>query len=68
MTRKFLGEQGIEFEDLDVDANPELVEEMIELSGQLGTPVISVDDNVLVGFDERKLREALQSAGHELKS
>jgi len=32
---------------------------MMEKSGQLGTPVILVDDEVLVGFNQSKLDELL---------
>ncbi len=30
---------------------------MIELSGQRGVPVITVDDEVIVGFDSQRLNE-----------
>ena len=32
---------------------------MIRLSGQQGVPVITVDDDVVVGFDRRRLEELL---------
>jgi arsenate reductase-like glutaredoxin family protein len=35
------------------------VKEMMEKSGQLGTPVILVDDEALVGFNQSKLDELL---------
>lgn len=35
---------------------------MIRLSGQHGVPVITVDDEVIVGFDRRRLEEALAKA------
>lgn len=34
---------------------------MIRLSGQQGVPVITVDDNVVVGFDRAKLEQLLAS-------
>ncbi len=38
---------------------------MIRLSGQQGVPVITIDDEVVVGFDQRRLEEILarESAG-----
>jgi len=38
---------------------------MIRLSGQRGVPVITIDDNVVVGFNRRRLEELLskKSAG-----
>ena len=32
---------------------------MIEKSGQMGVPVIFVDDEMLIGFDKDKLSETL---------
>ena len=37
----------------------ECPEEMIEKSGQMGVPVIDVDGKIIVGFNERALRQAL---------
>lgn len=34
-------------------------EEMIEKSGQMTVPVIEIEGTVLVGFDRRKVKEAL---------
>lgn len=33
--------------------------EMVEVSGALSVPVIVIDDTVIVGWDERKVRTAL---------
>ena len=33
--------------------------EMVEKSGQLGVPVITIDDEVIVGFDKPKIDQAL---------
>lgn len=33
--------------------------EMIEKTGQMGVPVIEVDGEIIVGFDEEKLRQSL---------
>ena len=32
---------------------------MVDKSGQLGVPVITVDSDVVVGFDEDRLKELL---------
>ena len=32
---------------------------MIELTGQMGVPVIKIDDDIVIGFDEGKVRELL---------
>ena len=35
---------------------------MVRLSGQQGVPVITVDDNVVIGFDRRRLEQLLSQA------
>ena len=34
-------------------------EEMISKSGQMGVPVIDIDGEIMVGFDQTKLKEKL---------
>ena len=33
--------------------------EMVDLSGQMGVPVIRIGDDLVVGFDEPKVKELL---------
>ncbi len=58
--KKFLEEKGIEFEEIDISENKEAAEEMIEKTGQMGVPVVEIDDQVIVGFDRDKISEALK--------
>ena len=57
--KKFLEEHNIEFEDIDVSANREMADEMIEKSGQTGVPVIEIDDEIVIGFDRNKISQLL---------
>jgi len=57
--KDFFTEHGVKFTDYNVATDLEKRKEMIEKSGQMGVPVINVDNQVIVGFDEEKLREAL---------
>jgi len=57
--KKFLKEHNIEFEDIDVSANREMANEMIEKSGQTGVPVIEIDDEIVIGFDRNKISQLL---------
>jgi glutaredoxin-like YruB-family protein len=59
VAKKFLQQHGIEFEEIDVSADRRAAKEMIRMSGQTGVPVIQVDDTIIVGFDEERLREVL---------
>ena len=33
---------------------------MIDISGQMGVPVIEVDDKIIIGFDKAKLAQLLK--------
>nr|MCK4930193.1 glutathione S-transferase N-terminal domain-containing protein [Nanoarchaeota archaeon] len=57
--KEFFKEKNIEFTEYDVSSNEEKKNEMIEKSGQMGVPVIFVDDEMMIGFDEEKLSETL---------
>lgn len=57
--KAFFDENGIEYTDYDVAAHPDKGQEMIERSGQMGTPVIFVDDEMVIGFDEEQLKKLL---------
>ncbi len=57
--KDFLKKNNIDFESFDVDTDEKAKNEMVEKSGQMGVPVIFVDDDMIVGFDEAKLKEKL---------
>jgi len=57
--KRFLYENNIEFEDFDVAINREKFEEMKKKSGQMGVPVIDVNGEIIIGFDEIELRKTL---------
>jgi len=65
--KEFFKENSIEFTDYDVSSDAEKRAEMVQKSGQMGVPVIFVDNpsnhsgqaEMIVGFDENKLRSLL---------
>lgn len=57
MAKRFFGQNNIEYTNYDVSTDMEKRKEMIEISGQMGVPVIIIDENVIVGFDQNKLEE-----------
>jgi glutaredoxin len=59
MVKKFLQDKNISFEDADVTTDTLARQEMIDKSGQMGVPVIVIDDQVVVGFDQAKLQSLL---------
>ncbi len=68
MAKEFLSQKGIEFTAYDVSKDRDAVREMMKISdGARSVPVISVCNEVMVGFDKDRLEQALnclkQSSG-----
>ncbi len=57
--KQFLKENSIEFEDIDVSANPQAAQEMTEKTGQMGVPVLDINGEIVVGFDKDKISQLL---------
>ena len=58
--KKFLKKRKLEFEEISLFKNEEARLEMIGLSGQMATPVITVKGEIIIGFDEPALKEILK--------
>ena len=59
MTKKFLEDNSIKYQDLNVAEDKAAREEMINKSGQMGVPVIDIDGELILGFDQAQLKEKL---------
>lgn len=59
LAKAFFNEHDIAYEEHDVIVDLKAREAMVNKSGQMGVPVITVDDEVVVGFDEGKLHSLL---------
>jgi len=59
-TRKYLEDEGIDYEFLDVSANQDLAKEMIVKSGQKIVPVVEIGGEIIIGFDKAKIEELLR--------
>ena len=57
--KDFFTANKVAFTDYNVASDLAKRKEMIEKSGQMGVPVITVGSDLIVGFDEEKLRELL---------
>ena len=57
--KDYLKSHGFEFEEIDVSTDPLLAEELIKKSGQMGVPVIEIDDELIIGFNKERLNEVL---------
>lgn len=60
MTKEFFKENKVKYTEYDVAVDVKKAEEMVKISGQMGVPVITVEDDkgeqdVVVGFDKKAL-------------
>lgn len=60
MAKEFFQEKGVEYTEFDVSVDEAKRSEMVEKSGQMGVPVIDVEGEIVVGFDQPKLKELLE--------
>lgn len=59
MAKEFFKANNIPYTEHDVAADLEQRKAMIEKSGQMGVPVITIGDQLVVGFDEEEIRKLL---------
>jgi alkyl hydroperoxide reductase subunit F len=55
MAKAFLEKHNIPYTAIDVGEDEEAARYMIEISGQRGVPVITIDSEIIVGFDAQRL-------------
>ena len=58
--KNYLKEKNIKFEDINVAENLEAQKEMIEKSGQYSVPVIEIDNEIVVGFNQELISQLLK--------
>ena len=55
----FLDEHNIAYQDVDVATDSTAREEMVKKTGQMAVPVIEIDGEFTIGFNEALLKEKL---------
>jgi len=58
--KEFFKENKVSFEDIDVSRDVAAAKEMVKKSGQMGVPVIDFNGEIIVGFDEPKIRKLMK--------
>ncbi|MCJ7663827.1 MAG: hypothetical protein MUO24_06265 [Desulfobacterales bacterium] len=53
------------YEERDVAQDAQAREEMVRLSGGMAVPVIVIDGEVIVGFDQKAIEKKLKAKGQE---
>ena len=57
--KDYLSRKGIPYTDINVAVDRDAAKEMIQKSGQMGVPVITIDNEVVVGFNQTLLDKLL---------
>ncbi|MDQ5968988.1 MAG: glutaredoxin 3 [Patescibacteria group bacterium] len=60
LAKDYFNDNQVKYEAFDVASDLEKRKEMMEKSGQLGVPVITIGDEVVVGFDRSRLAKLLE--------
>lgn len=58
MTKELFRKNNVQYEEVDVASDERARDEMVEKSGQLGVPVIDIDGEIFVGYNEQALKDA----------
>lgn len=59
MAKDWLAAKGIPFVDYNVGSDVEKRKEMMEMTGQLGVPVIKIGDDIMIGFNPDQMAKIL---------
>jgi len=58
--KQYLDKLGVKYEIKDIEENRANAEESVAKSGQMGIPVIDIENEIIVGFDRLKIDMALR--------
>ena len=59
--KEYLQSKDVSYEDYNVAEQRDKLQEMVELSGQRGVPVLKIGDEVIVGFNQAMIDQALSA-------
>ncbi|HEY4566282.1 glutaredoxin family protein [Planococcaceae bacterium Storch 2/2-2] len=61
MLTGYLEEQGIEYEEVNVQVNPEAGQRLVATTGQMGVPQTEINGQWVIGFDPERIQQALKA-------
>lgn len=59
MVKEYLSQKGIIYTEHDLSKDPSKAREMVEKTGQMGIPVVIIDENIVIGFNKARIDELL---------
>lgn len=57
--KRYFREKNIKFTDVDVSRDQSAARDMMRRTGQMGVPVILIDNKPVIGFDRNKINQML---------
>lgn len=60
--KDWMKKENLSYQELDVTESDTYRDELLEKSSQLAVPVIDIDGEIIVGFNEQKIKEVLNKA------
>ncbi len=57
--KRYLKQNRIRFKDIDVSKDQRAAKDMVRRTGQMGVPVIMINNKPIVGFDKQKINHLL---------
>jgi glutaredoxin len=61
-TLAFLDENGIDYENRDIEADDDWRRELLEKTGGTSIPMVEIDGQIVRGFDPKRMRQLLQAS------
>ena len=61
MAKEWFRANNVEYEEYDVSYDEGRRNELVEKTGQMGVPVIEIDEEIVIGFDKKRLSELLKA-------
>lgn len=66
MAKDFFKQNSIAYTEHDVSVDAEKRQEMIEYSGQMGVPVITIDNDLIIGFNKPVISQLLGISNNQV--
>lgn len=61
VAKNYLASKNVPYVDYDVSRDRNAAMEMIQKSGQRGVPVIDIDGNIIIGFDQQAIDRLIRT-------
>ena len=62
MVKNFLSDHNIPFREVNIEENPEMIQQLVQKTGQLGVPQTEINGNWIIGYDPNSILRALRQS------